>query len=410
MKRFNTYCLALWLALLGAGWPQLGSAAEVDVRLRYRGDPAGQFENVTPPAAFCAVWPSHCRSSYGLYVVDLPITYQKKNTNTLTSGDRDRHYLQLPAERTVDVVNESGRRYQLDFSITDVSQRLGFLSGRMRGGDVTGGCSLQYAISNAVRLQYLWQIRQPASPQPCLAVPWNAEVSVTQFGIRYRLIMSRRPIGMPQGIYRGSVDYSIGPGGDFDFGDEVTHLSDTRLTVNFELDVQHDLYLEFPAGSDRAVLEPPGGWKAWLGGRGAPSKLSRDMPLRIWTSGPIRVYKRCEYELGDQCGIRENAGHLVGVDVSLSLPAACSTTAAPSTGWRSRPASPLRCSSSRSTGFGNTPGNCISRWQAAMCRPCWPIRAAATRGWLPWCSRPSYRFGLSLGNFDIRLGSFLQIA
>ncbi|CAI3796935.1 hypothetical protein GLGCALEP_01582 [Pseudomonas sp. MM221] len=280
---------------------------------------------MTPPAAFCSVWAFLCRSAeQNLFVADLPITYHKHNVGN-ASDFRDRHYIRMPGERSVDVVNDSGRRYTLIFSFTAISQYLAYLSGTMgAGADNGSGCSLGTAISNERRVQYLWRIRQPKAPQGCYDDAWNirkiTDVAVTQFGVEYQLIMPR-PIGMPQGIYRGSVEYSIGPGGDLDLGNAVTNLNDTRLVVNFELDVQHDLYVNFPPGSDHAVIEPPGGWMAWLGGRGVPGKLYRDLPLRIFTTGPIRVYKRCQYELGDQCGIRESAGHLVGVDVSLTLPA-----------------------------------------------------------------------------------------
>ncbi|MBF8748747.1 MULTISPECIES: hypothetical protein [Pseudomonas putida group] len=322
MRTFNVRGLIFWLVLLCGGWPLQGNAVEIDVKMRYRGDPSGRFENVTPPGDYCAVWPHRCQSGIPPFVVDLPITYQKDHIGNAPDV-RDRHYVKMPAARNVQVLNDFGRSYSLDFSFATISQQLNFLSGRVSAAG-RGGCLHLNSGRWSNRVRYLWQINQPASPDACYDIDLeglgSATVSAINFGAEFRLVMPR-PIGMPQGIYRGSVDYSIGPGGDFDFGNGVSNLSDTRLTINFELDVQHDLYLEFPAGSERAVLEPPGGWRAWLGGRGTPSKLYRDMPLRIWTTGPIRVYKRCEYELGDQCGIRESAGHLVGVDVSVTLPA-----------------------------------------------------------------------------------------
>ncbi len=321
MKTFNLHRLVFWLVLLGAGWTLHASAVEIDLKLRYRGDHSGRFENITPPVDFCLIWPHRCQAALSLSAIDLPITYQKDNIG----GDRDirnRHYIKMPSVRNVDVINDSGRSYRLSFAFTTLSQRLNFLSGTM-GALGVGGCLHLSSGRDRSKVQYLWQLNRPMSPDACYdndpASFGPASVSVAYFGSEYRLVMPR-PVGMPQGIYRGSVEYSIGPGGDFDLGNAVTNLSDTRLTINFELDVQHDLYLEFPAGSDRAVLEPKGGWMAWLGGRGTPGKLYRDLPLRIWTTGPVRVYKRCEYELGDQCGIRESAGHLVGVDVSVTLP------------------------------------------------------------------------------------------
>lgn len=323
MKIFKARGLVFWFVLMGCGWPLLGWAVEVDLKLRYSGDAGGRFENITPPAAFCSVWAFLCRSAdQNLFVADLPITYHKYNVGN-ASDVRDRHFTQMPGERIVEVFNDAGRRYSVYFSFTGISQNLAYLSGDNTNAWADGGCSHVVTVRDTSRVQYMWRVRQPKAPQGCYDDHSNsgktAEVSVTQFGVEYELIMPR-PIGMPQGIYRGTVEYSIGPGGDIDLGNAVTNLNDTRLRVNFELDVQHDLYVNFPPGSDHAVLEPPGGWNAWLGGRGAPGKLYRDLPLRVFTTGPIGIYKRCEYELGDGCGIRETAGHLVGVDVSLTLP------------------------------------------------------------------------------------------
>ncbi|MBA1205379.1 hypothetical protein G7009_27105 [Pseudomonas capeferrum] len=122
------------------------------------------------------------------------------------------------------------------------------------------------------------------------------------------------------GIYRGSVTYSIGTGGDFDFGNEVTALNDNSLTINVVLDVQHTFLLEFPQAADRVVLEPPGGWSAWLEGGRVPTRLYSELSMRLWSSGPLKVYKLCEYDVGDVCGIRNRRGEEVPLKVAITLP------------------------------------------------------------------------------------------
>lgn len=318
-----------WAVLLMVLLPGLGWAAEVTLAMRYRGEASGKFENMTPPAEFCAVWPARCRYlGDSTFSVDLPIRYQKAWVSAQGDG-RANWFVQMPSARAVQVVSDSGHHYTLDFTFTAIAQqviRVGSSGGVPSTPSPTqSGCRLvESGFDNGNRWsRFLWGINAPQSPQGCFALGNAFGVSIGQvehFGARYSLIMPR-PIGMPQGIYRGSVTYSIGPGGDFDFGDQVSDLSDSQLTVNFELDVQHDLYMQFPPGSDRAVLEPPGGWMAWLGGRGVPSRLYRDLPLRIWSSGPIKLYKRCQYELGGICGIRESGGHMVPVQVAVTLPA-----------------------------------------------------------------------------------------
>ena len=122
-------------------------------------------------------------------------------------------------------------------------------------------------------------------------------------------------------MYRGQTTYQVGPGADFDFGNDVSNLNTSNLTINFELDVVHAFVIDFPAGSERVVLEPPGGWTQWLNNKRLPERLYRDLPLRIWSSGPFTVHTRCEYPLGSQCAIRNDANdHQVPVQVALTLP------------------------------------------------------------------------------------------
>ncbi|WP_262405564.1 hypothetical protein [Pseudomonas fluorescens] len=151
------------------------------------------------------------------------------------------------------------------------------------------------------------------------APDYHEVVTATEMGIGYNL-STPTPYRMKPGIYRGSVTYTIGPGGDFDFGNNVTQLNGNSVTLNFVLDVQHLFFFNFPPGSDRAVLEPPGGWLAWLNGGRVPQRIYRDLPFRLWSTGPFKVYKLCQYEAGTHCGIRNDGSDEVAVQVGLSLP------------------------------------------------------------------------------------------
>lgn len=315
----------LLTALVGMLMPGYAPAIEMTMVMQYRGEASGRFRSVTKSDEYCAVWPTSCANS-SYYVADLPLKYEKRWTNRAPDL-RDRWYIKIPAARKVDVVSESGHSYTLDFSFRALSQVV-VRTSATGYPPVTphpqNGCSAITSVHDRSRSRFIWELKDPQSAAPCYNFETNffeeeSDGRVDMFGARYMLVMPR-PIGMPQGIYRGSLTYSIGPGGDFDFGTGVTGLSDDQLTIHFELDVKHDLYLQFPPGSDRAVLEPPGGWSAWLGGRGAPSRLYRDLPMRIWSSGPIKIYKRCQYELGGICGLRESSGHMVPVQVAVSLP------------------------------------------------------------------------------------------
>lgn len=311
-------------ALLGALGAPLAWAADVTISAAYRGEASGQFENTTPPAGFCSEWAWNCS---GNDTVELPISFTKI-TEQGTSDARDRFYFKLPGRRQVSVVSHStGATYNVTFEFLQLSQELRRLAGTaimpVMGGMPKGGCSLVINTSFPDRARYIWNVTTSANPDACWADAGRPGDMVTsavdKTGIKYRLIMPR-PVGIPQGVYTGSTQFRVGPGGDLDFGNGVSNLNDTLLTVHFELSVEHDLYVLMPPGGDRAVLEPPGGLDAWSSGRGQPTKLVRDLPLRVWSTGPFKVYKRCEYAAGDRCGIRNPDSRQVPVRVSLSVP------------------------------------------------------------------------------------------
>lgn len=318
--------LVLGLQLLGV---QASQAAEVTLSARYRGAADGHFENTTPPADYCSEMALACRGA-DTTTVELPISYTK-TTAQGTPDIRDRFFFRLPPRRQVTVSNvASGSTYNVSFEFLAFSQELRRVSGSgtmpVMGGMPQGGCRLRVNTSGPDKARFVWNVSNPASPQACWSELRNESPGTTvtstvdKTGIQYRLIMPR-PIGIPQGTYRGTTQFTVGPGADLDFGNAVSDLNTGILTVNFELEVEHDLYVIWPPGADRAVLEPSGGWQSWLAGRGLPPRLERDLPIRIWSTGPFKVYKRCQYEMKERCGIRDHASPWqVSVEVSLTLP------------------------------------------------------------------------------------------
>lgn len=320
---YKRWILAI-LVLAALGHGSIAWALEATISARYRGEVQGRFENTTPQAGFCVKWPNDC---IGVETIGLPIEFSK-TAIAHAPDSRDQFFVQLPSSRTVNVSHAvTGEIHALIFEITHVSQWLS--DGRNTNPTFTiyiaGGCDYKRAWGSHGFTQYLWTVKNPSSPSACNSSNTSSEAGlVTQsevrdMGIGYSLKMPSA-LKMKQGLYRGSVDFSVGPGGDFDFGNGVTDLNDTRLTLNFEVDVQHAFVLQFPPGSDRAVLEPPGGWQAWLGGRALPPRLERDIPFRLWSTGPFTVYMRCNVKVGDHCGIINREGDTVVVDVSLDLP------------------------------------------------------------------------------------------
>ncbi|WP_139729254.1 hypothetical protein [Aeromonas sobria] len=75
-----------------------------------------------------------------------------------------------------------------------------------------------------------------------------------RFYIGYRLVPPD-PLKMQNGTYKGSLTLTVGANQDLDFGNG--NYSDSTLTVNFSLKVQHQIKVEFPPGGDKVVLLPP---------------------------------------------------------------------------------------------------------------------------------------------------------
>lgn len=313
------------------------SALNVTISAEYLGGGTGRFDNTTPPGGLCSYLPILCR---GRTTVTLPITFDKKTTKG-AADPRDQFYISLPPRRQIEVYHDAtGDSRQLTFDWTAISQRVEITNNLnyhpLYQMELNGGCRHAGSASQfrPAIVTYMMNITQPAAPSPCWAGGSNAPngrvemASVLDTSVAYAIDIAP-PFRMPSGTWRGSVTYSIGPGGDFDFGNDVTALSGNSLTVNFILDVQHAFIFEFPPGSDRAVLEPPGGWQGWLAGGKAPQRLVRDLPFRVWSTGPFKVYKLCQHYADSRCAIRNHAADEVPVEVAMSLPAGIEHRGAP---------------------------------------------------------------------------------
>ncbi|WP_420794024.1 hypothetical protein [Pseudomonas kurunegalensis] len=267
--------------------------------------------------------------------MELPISYVKKTTKG-AADPRDGYFIQLPGRREVDVRHEqTGESRRMTFEWVALNQTVGISRGTLSNNHplynnynaLIGGCrgvgSLGQERPPVIR--YFWRVVDPQSPQGCSSsnnyspAGYVTDAIVEQMSAAFNLDIPP-PYRLRAGVYRGSVTYSIGPGGDFDLGNDVSQLSGNNLTVNFELDVRHAFLFEFPPGSERAVLEPNGGWSAWLAGGRAPTTLYRDLPFRLWSTGPFKVYKLCEHTLDVRCAIVNDSSHQVPVEVALSLP------------------------------------------------------------------------------------------
>lgn len=156
-------------------------------------------------------------------------------------------------------------------------------------------------------------------------VPLSMNFSYRSTGFIYELV-TPNPLNLTAGVYRGRTVYTVGPYKDFDAGD-VMLPDDDQVTLEFELTVDHLLKVEVPPGGNRIVLEPQGGWQAWLNNGRKPSRLFRDQTVNIWSSSHFKMNLECGEPVGNTCSLRNAAGHQVPLDVAVTLPPGLSDSA-----------------------------------------------------------------------------------
>lgn len=298
------------LMAMTVAWTLPAQAAQLTVSAEYRG--GVDFTHRSSAPAFCARWSGQCAAGSAL---DVPLSYELEV--------RDGYTIKAPAKRQVTITHErSGESFTLGFEVLALGLRVEADAGVPVPGTVQGGCAVAGAQSAGAMTHLLWRINAPAQPGTCVSpLPDSGDTTrlrVGELGLAYRLT-TPPPLKMPPGNYHGQMVLSVGTGADFDLGGGVSALSSDSLAITFELEVAHDFRLEFAQGSDQVVLQPPGGWEQWPDR--LPQRLYRDVPLRIWSSGPFTVHLRCQYSEGQRCGIRNRSNqHQVPVLVALTLP------------------------------------------------------------------------------------------
>ena len=337
--------LSRGLAILAGLCALQAQAITVEISATFSPDSANpqinQFKNTTPNSGICLAYPHLC-TPYGYFSISLLGLQAVSQTPILANHTNVRNgaMFKVPAEpRPVQVTGPSGGVAEVLFSISALSGtnrtrdvRLitglpassatqgqsqlwgGFPWGWSSPPECTRGAGMgaTYLDSN-----FLWFTPQPV---PCGLSPAYEIDSLTMrhLSVSY-LMINPDPLRMESGIYRGSITYTVGPGGDFDFGDNLLP-SQNSVTMNFTLNVEHTLKFQFPAGYGSVVLNPAGGWQQWLNNGRRPQKLTADQDFNMWASSEFSIELQCEYTLSDQCAIKNPAGHEVPVETRVTLP------------------------------------------------------------------------------------------
>ena len=167
---------------------------------------------------------------------------------------------------------------------------------------------------------FFWVV--PEGAGACAVYPGVDVPALRYNGLHYAYeLRTPNPLTMSTGKYQGTQVYTIGPGGDFDFGDYMNP-NDSLMTFNFTLNVEHTLKVEVPPGGNRVELVPQGGWQAWLQRNRKPERLFRDQTFNLSASSRFRMQLECQYgDGGNTCMLHEpNSGDAVPVNISVTLP------------------------------------------------------------------------------------------
>lgn len=323
----------------------VGEAAVMEIEAKFSPDPSNplvnKFINTTEFTGFCEKAPESCRR-IGISSFTTPITFTAiKPILAHETNPREAAMFSVPAQwRTVTVTKVGGEGFN---ETAEVKVRIPGISIRYRlshdASELVGAPDLSHDL--------LWRGRSwTHPPSPCR---WTIYASTSArehvgfwltpagsvchkipnytipgfdyktFDFAYEL-ETPEPLKMSQGTYVGSIQYTVGPGKDFDMGD-VMLPSEDSLVINFTLTVQHMLKVEVPPGGNKVELVPQGGWQAWLNQGRRPTRLFRDQTFNISSSSRFKMQLECQYSDSNTCAVRDpESDHIVPLNISVSLP------------------------------------------------------------------------------------------
>lgn len=174
---------------------------------------------------------------------------------------------------------------------------------------------------------FLFMWKWPNSDAACYKIA-NVDMvgepySFDTMSVTYELL-TPDPLVMPLGIYTGTIAFTVGAGGD------VYQASDTNLTINFTLLVNHELKLTTIPDDLKVSLQPcaPGGvcsedegkanWERWMITRITPQLTGRSN-FSLSSSGSFAVYLQCEHQSGSDCTLQSDNSPSQTVPVQTML-------------------------------------------------------------------------------------------
>nr|WP_131107721.1 hypothetical protein [Pseudomonas sp. Sample_10] len=333
-------CLKNYLAgLLCAVFAPAAHALTQEITAVFTPDPANplknEFINTTPISGFCADFGHTICKHHGYFSIEAPLSGSTPDLGpgvpVIYAGHtnpREGVMYKVPSEwRAFQVTHtRTGEVETVQMRISGIGQhtstRPDFSVWPSSSWFSAPPCRSTGLISGiGPNLRFFWIVPEDAgacNKRAPIADITRFAFSKTEYAYALK---TPNPLSMSSGEYTGSLEYSIGPGGDFDFGDVVI-ADDKTMTFNFTLNVQHALKVEVPPGGNRVELLPQGGWQAWLQRNRRPERLFRDQTFNISASSRFKMQLECQHhDGGNTCSLYEPlSGHAVPLNISVSLP------------------------------------------------------------------------------------------
>lgn len=310
-----------------------------DITARFRPDPANpmsnKFENTTPISSICAAHiPAQCQRLNIFSLRDTDFGALSGPILANHEDDRQGFMVKVPSDwRPLQVTHAgTGEMETVELRIAGIGStwfvnRPPGVSGWAQPGlpwdrawrTAPSPCqSTNHLAAGVSAASWFWLT--PEGAGPCGRKPSQKfdymRIATMEYAYELR---TPNPLTMSGGQYTGGITYSMGPGGDYDFGDVIVP-NKNAITFNFTLSVEHDLKVDIPPGGNRIELIPEGGWQAWLNRGRVPARLFRDQTFRIAASSRFKMQLECSIVMNNTCGLRNPNGDEVPVQVAVTLP------------------------------------------------------------------------------------------
>nr|URQ57242.1 Hypothetical protein [Providencia alcalifaciens] len=301
----------------------------------------GIFINTTPSSGFCKIHPKNCQGD--AVSVHVPLSTTISYPIVANNEPREGVYFNFPkTPRTLTVRNQdTGESFDVIFRVTYFSSKAKTNPDRYEwdegGKDLSaprgGGCSFYTSSwSNDDFNEFIWATTNNTLPCYKISRIYRTEPSTfSDMSIGYSLVAQDNLLTIGSGTYVGTLSFTVGPGGDFDFGDNY-QANDSVVDVNLILSVNHDLIITTtpesrvlslqPCGASKVCTEEQGrqNWERWMVSRVTPEMTAKSN-FQLSSSGAFTVYLQCEYEKGENCALKSDKNEqLVPIHSYLTLP------------------------------------------------------------------------------------------